>query len=244
MNSEKIDKKNLIIPHLGVVPFKPEKKTTEMKYNEDIWKKLFHMTSNFKKLRITNIARYSMANLKISDTIYGIITKDLVRYLCTDIEEIKKMTVTESNGGVGGISIKLSEIFDVMNIVEINPVHAELIKHNLEQYNIPNSKQIKIYNEDYLDILYTLEQDIIICDPPWGGLDYKKYKFMKLGLNNINITHIINKLYEKNKFKIFILLAMRNFDLQHFINNIVPEEIIIKNMGKHYYIIILNHKAL
>ena len=238
MNEEDIPKKYFINSRKKVVKYIPEKTVTEIKYDKGKWKKLFpplRKNIDYSKLRLTNIAEYSMAKPFISEHLKNI----LLKYLKLFKLDSKKMTITETNGGVGGLTIRLLTIFDNINVVEINPKHVELIKNNLNVYKSDApSKNINIYNNDYLDILYDLNQDIIISDPPWGGYSYSKYDYMKLGLNNINISYIVNQLYKKNKFKIFILLAMRNFDIQNFINTLIADNISIRNMGKHYYIII------
>ena len=63
-------------------------------------------------------------------------------------------------------------------------------------------------------IAYKLNQDIIIADPPWGGTNYDKISRIRLHLNNVDITCIINKLYKKDKFKILIKLILLIHDLQ------------------------------
>jgi hypothetical protein len=45
---------------------------------------------------------------------------------------------------------------------------------------------------------------------------------MRLGINNIDVTHIINELYKQKKFKVFILLCPRNFDIQSLVKHLIP----------------------
>jgi len=248
MNDEKIPEKFFIIPKKGLIKFKSEKDIKLLEYDENKWNRLFPKEINgkkididMKKLKLTNIAEYSIAKPFISNEL-----KQLIEGLIKTHFKRKKPVITETNGGVGGFSLQLIDIVDKVNIVEIIPIHANIIKNNLEVYKMDSKKKdINIYNKDYLDILYDLKQDIIICDPPWGGIEnYKKFRYMKLGLNNINITYIINRLYEENKFKIFILLAMKNFDIQNFINLSIAKKITIHNMGKHYFIVVYHNSML
>jgi hypothetical protein len=251
MNAENIPLNAFIIKNLGILKYVPEKDVYEEKYNKFLWNKLFTKKNNvdYTKLKLTNIAKYSMANNFIANALEKLIKEQVKLYLkIYDDNELKELTVTESNGGIGGLSIKLVSIFNNLNIVEINTMHANMIKNNLDVYNDKcdnyKNKKINIINDDYLNVLYDLNQDIIVADPPWGGYDYKKFKYMKLSLNNINMSYIINKLYQKNKFKVFILLVMKNFDIQNFVNNIESENIIIRNLGKHYFITILGKNIL
>jgi len=240
MNEESISNKFYISSKKKVIKYEPEINIkTENISSKKEFNRLFprwNKPIKFNKLELTNIARYSMANRFISDNMKLILKKYIPLYLKS--KNFNEITITESNGGVGGLSIMLANLFDNLNIVEINPIHAKMIENNLKVYDV-YQKNINIYNQDYLDILYDLNQDIIISDPPWGGYGYKKFKYMKLGLNNINISYIIQKLYKLNKFKIFILIAMSNFDLPDLINNIDAKNIIIENLGKHYFVIIL-----
>ena len=246
MNEEKdIPDKYFITKNKKIIKYVPEKDVKiENIVSKKEFEKLFPSTEKnieYKKLLITNIARYSMANRFISNEMEKVLKKYIPLYLKS--KNLKKFTITETNGGVGGLSLMLSKWFNKINIIEINPIHSEIIKNNLSVYNV-NKKNINILNQDYLDVVYDLNQDIIISDPPWGGYNYKKYKYMKLGLNNINISYIIQKLYKLNKFKMFILIAMKNFDLSNLINNIDARSLIIENLGKHYFIIILGQKYI
>ncbi len=191
---------------------------------------------NYAKLQLTNIAKYSVAKPHISNGLMAVLNDLLDQYPSLFTVD---STITETNGGVAGLTIKMLEKFKNINVVEINPVHVQMIQNNIKVYRLDDaSKNIQIYNNDYLDIMYDLEQDIIVSDPPWGGYTYKNQKSLKLGLNNVSIVHIINSLYEAGRFKVFILLAMSNFDIQDFINNIVAKKINIHNMGKHYFIVV------
>lgn len=246
MNNEEIPNDYFIDNKKGIVRFIPEKNVVKEKYNAVRWKKLFSTFKDltgsdknidFSKLQLSNITRYSVANPSIGHGLEHLLKKYIGMFLNKPIEEL---VVTETNGGVGGLSIRLANIFNKINIVEINDIHVRMLENNLKVYGYESPKtNIQIYNEDYMDIAYDLNQDIIVSDPPWGGYDYSKSKSMKLGFNNVNIAYVINQLYSKNKFKFYILLAMYNFDIQNFINRLVPKDIIIYNMGKHYFILVL-----
>ena len=89
-----------------------------------------------------------------------------------------------------------------------------------------------------------LKQDIIISDPPWGGTDYKQYDKLRLHLDNIDITCIINQLYQKNLFNLFVLLVPNNFDLEFFWKNINSKAVFLRNNKQLFVIYILNDKIL
>lgn len=218
----------------GYDKFIPESDIKFIDYDEKLWNKKFWLkTDNLDKLQLTNIGIYSIATKEICEIIPNIIKK---------YYNIKDLIITETTGGLGGMSICLINECKMLNIVEITPTHYEVIKNNLKVYNFDESKY-NIINDDYMNVMMNLEQDVIIADVPWGGYSYKLLNNINLGLNNVNIVCIINKLVKFNRFKLFILLIPYNYDKKYFENNIdknVKYTIKRINNSKHYIIIIKN----
>ena len=52
-------------------------------------------------------------------------------------------------------------------------LHVEIIKHNVKEYKL--SKKVNVIESDYMNVMDTLKQDIIVSDPPWCDRDYMKY---------------------------------------------------------------------
>jgi predicted RNA methylase len=217
------------------------KEPTALKFDRELWERLFGKRENLSRLQITDVARYSMANNMISNKLRETLVKHISLVLQCDLG---KLTVTETNGGVGGFSIKLAEMFNKLNIVELSSTHANMIRNNLSHTSDSKTKKICIYNENYMDVMYDLKQDIIVSDPPWGGYSYANRSSFKLGFNNVNITHVINSLYKRGMFKLYVVFAMRNFDIQDFVNNIESPDILINNLGKHYFITVIGKDVL
>jgi len=99
---------------------------------------------------------------------------------------------------MGGMSIALAKRFSKVNTCEIVRKHCEILENNLEQYGL--IKKVNITCGDYMDSMTKLTQDAIVLDPPWGGTEYKNQKHIDLGMNNVNIICIINKLLDKSKY--------------------------------------------
>ncbi len=247
MNREIIPKKFYIDHQKQTEIFVPEDVIDELKYDKKIWESVFPPNKNMKKLQLTNIGKYSIAN----PAIIALLDKTLKTTMrILNVKNKSSLTFTETNGGLGGFSIKLLQCFNNLNIVEIIETHCNMIKNNIKQFGYMDGKKgknIKIYNDDYLEVLYKLDQDIIICDPPWGGTDYGARGRLRLGLNNIDITHVINRLHKEGKFRAFILLCMKNFDFEFFRENIEASFIVVKDIKgpdeirrttRHYFIII------
>lgn len=225
------------------IPFIPEKKIDMLDYQEQLWSKTFPVKKgiDLSKLCLTNIGKYSVAKLNVTDPLCKLIPR-IYSLLDVKKKNLKDLIITESNGGLGGLTISLAPLFKKVNVVEIMELHADVIKHNISQYGL--LKKIKIINEDFMDIMYDLKQDIIISDPPWGGPEYFKYKTLRLHLNNVDITCIINDLYKKDLFNMYILLVPKNFDIHFFTEKILSKSIFIKKYISLYVIFILNDKYL
>lgn len=206
----------------------------EIKYNYNIWITRFKYTKNFHSLRITDIGMYSITKPNVSNKIVDII------YQKNKILNKKNLYITETHAGIGGISYYLLENFKYINLIEKNDLHYNILINNINVYNL-NSNKTCIYNCNYLKIYKTLYQDIIISDPPWGGPNYKYMSDMSLYIENINIIKIINELFKLNKFKIFIFLAMKNYNFNDlkYLNKLLKYEIIYYS---NIYIIIIDIK--
>lgn len=221
-----------------VVPI-PEKEIILLDFNKNLWNKLFDKLPNdkFKKIQVSNIGVYSITKLSVRQIIKNIIKKSF-RFLKIK-KKLEDLVVTDSNGGNGGITIFFSKFVKKVNCIELNKIHYDIIKNNLKLYDIHS--KVNLINGDYIDYMYELKQDIIICDPPWGGKSYKKSKKIKLQLDNIDIVCIINQLYEKKLFTLFILLVPYNYDLEHFFKNTVATNINV-NLSEKVKIITILHE--
>lgn len=206
-----------------------------LQYNEKQWKKLFipPPNNNYKNLQLTAPGIYSIGQPDI--------VKELLIFIKKQIKEVgldsNNLTITETNGGLGGFSSILLKEFNNLNIVELNPTHFKIIQNNLKTYGF-NNKNIMIYEADYLDKMFELNQDIIISDPPWGGRDYIKKPSIRLGFDNIDIVEIINKLNSENKFTLFIFLAPVNFNFNLFLSKIKSSNIYIQKVRNHNFVCI------
>jgi hypothetical protein len=182
--------------NLNIIPFKPEKDPEEIRITEELYKKLFIKDDkiDFNNLKISNIG------------IYSITRPDMASKICKEIHKLMNtfdVTITDALGNVGGMTMSLAKYFTKVNTCEIIPLHCDIIKNNLQVYNLDN--KVNIINDDYMNIMYKLDQDIIFFDPPWGGEDYKNEDGVVLGINNINIYCIINKLLHYAKYILLLI---------------------------------------
>lgn len=216
-----------IDPRNREVKFVPEQPISLVPYDKKLWTKLFPRgTKNLSKLQLSNIGLYSIARKEH--------VVPLLEYLKS--WELKKMTVLDGTGGMGGLSLLLAPYVKKVVTVDIRMEHIDIINNNARVMGRDN---IQTVHSDLLDILNKGQKkyDFIIVDPPWGGKGYNKKQRLKLGFNNINIWCIVNK--HIHKTKAFIIWAPYNFDIQNFIQNIRHNLHILKPLGcKHYWIIV------
>lgn len=189
-----------------VITFIPEETIKEVSITKEIYEKLFMQSSQIKynKLRISNIGLYSIARPDMSLYISNIIKTDIGT----------NITITDALANVGGMTLRFASIFNKVIACEIIPLHCDILTNNLKIYSL--NKKVDIKCGDYMKIMNIIQkQDVIFFDPPWGGVDYKKAKYISLGINNINIVCIINNVLTKAKY--IYLLTPYNYNLQDLV---------------------------
>ena len=226
-----------------IIKFKPELNNEYLNYYNISYKLklIFPFKENIKNkddlknLKISRIGLHSISYINL-----GLKFVDIIK---SKFKSLKDLTITDANGGNGGLCLHFIDKFKFTNIIEINKFHSDIIEHNLNVYGF-NKNKYKIYNKDSLKYLFKLNQDIIIFDPPWGGENYMKNKNISLGFNNINIACIINKLIYKKKCKLILFLIPENFDFQTFLSLIKRKKIEIHTVSirknKKQYILSIN----
>jgi len=218
-----------------IVRYTPEKSVSLIKYIYPVWKVRFPPPPNprdLEKLQLTTVGIYSITQPPMIEEMVKAIKEGCKRYGLT----YENLTATETHAGVGGMSMRLARDLKHVNLVEINPIHANVIKNNLGVYNI-NPRKYKIIQDDYLNVFDKLEQDIIISDPPWGGTNYYENKKLRLGVDNIDIVYFINTLYYQKKIKMFVLFVPVNYDMDSFKELLAVPDVFVHETPKHFFIL-------
>jgi 16S rRNA G966 N2-methylase RsmD len=169
------------------------------------------------KLKITDKGLYSIS--KYYDANW--ITNILLKFLQNNDINPSKCNIIDGTSGIGGNTIDFSKYFKKVYAIEINNVHYEVLKSNLNALSISN---VELYLNNFLNIInnnekFNIISDIFFFDPPWGGKSYKNFKFFNLKIGKFQIYQIINMLFDKN-FKYVILKAPYNLNLSNIYNNI------------------------
>jgi predicted RNA methylase len=143
--------------------------------------------------------------------------------------------VTDATACIGGNTVFFEKDFKVVIAIEKDSDNFKILKRN-------TTKSIN-YNCSYNDIMYTIQQDLIFIDPPWGGSNYKKEDNVKLMLDNVNVLEIIDNLYHFTRF--VALKVPNNFDIESLTKNFWNHTIYtIHTFKKNNYNLIIFHKKI
>jgi 16S rRNA G966 N2-methylase RsmD len=201
--SNKYDKyvEPIILENVNVFPFFKK---------EDIEK-----ASNSKKLlKITDKGKYSISKPCDAEWITNIICNFSINILK---KHPNTQIITDGTAGIGGNVIDFSKHFLQVNAVEINKVHYEVLKNNVEAIDLKN---VKTYNDNFLNFvdLFKYQNSIFFIDPPWGGKSYKNFKYFNLKLGKIMIYDVINILFKKG-YKYVFLKAPINLNVSPILSS-------------------------
>jgi predicted RNA methylase len=143
--------------------------------------------------------------------------------------------VTDATACIGGNTIYFEKDFKVVIAIEKDPDIFQILKRN-------TTTSVK-YNCSYNDIMYTIQQDLIFIDPPWGGSNYKKEDKVLLMLDDVNVLDIIDNLYHFTRF--VALKVPNNFDTKSLTGNFWDHTIhTIYTFKKNNYKLIIFHKKI
>ena len=186
--------------------YKNEPKIIKLTYDES--NHYFNNKDESKEFLLTDIGKYSISKPHLAEWI----SLKIIECLQLNVEEIKnKMTITDATAGLGGDLFTFSKYFKKVNGVEQNSIHYNVLQHNLEQLEYTN---VTLYNDNYNNLYNKLDNNIVFIDPPWGGNNSKRYKYLNLYLDGKNISTIINNLYKINIEHLFLKIPYNfNFSL-------------------------------
>lgn len=162
-----------------------------------------HPGVNKHKLIMTNVALYSVSKVQSSTKLVHLIKKYM---------NSSKITVTDATSNVGSDTIMLGKHFNKVNGIELSDEQFPVLEHNVKQYKLDT---ITLHHGDSLDIIPTLEQDVIYIDAPWTGPSYKDHVSIRLYMTNKELVEIYN---EYSKYcKLMIFKVPKNYDFNMFI---------------------------
>ena len=188
---------------------------------------------NNKLLQITDKGLYSITKYYDADWIFSIIKN----FLKSVNISTTKVNIVDGTAGIGGNTINFAENFNKVYAIEINCTHFKVLNNNLNALSIEN---VTTFEDNFLNVLNSqsvkINSDIFFLDPPWGGKNYKSFKYFNLKIGKLPVYTIINMLFDK-KFKYVILKAPHNLNLSPIYSNIKYENMNIHSNFKKNMII-------
>jgi len=144
------------------------------------------------------------------------------------------ITITEATAGLGGNVISFASVFDEVIAIEINPKRYEFLINNINAYGYKN---VTFINDNFLNVVFNIEQDVLYIDPPWGGRGYKRRTNLKLRISNIQLENICNMVMQKNSAKMIVLKLPLNYDID-FLKKRVRYSVDVIVVNKMFIVII------
>jgi 16S rRNA G966 N2-methylase RsmD len=186
---------------------------------------------NNKNLKITDKGLYSISKYNDAEWITNIILSFL------NTQNITIKNIIDGTAGIGGNTINFAKHFPKVYAIEINNIHYNVLKNNLDALSLKN---VDIYLDNFLNVLDNVinYSNIFFFDPPWGGKSYKNYKYFNLKIGKLPVYSVINILYEK-KFKYVILKAPYNLNISPIFNSIKYENMNIHSNYKKNMILVI-----
>ncbi len=109
----------------------------------------------------------------------------------------RKPVITDGCACVGGnvMSFALSGAYAQVNAVEFDESRAQMLEHNVSVIRGRAPCLVNVVTGSYIALMYTLSQDIVFLDPPWGGPDYKDLDTVSLSLGDKHLADIVHDLH-------------------------------------------------
>jgi 16S rRNA G966 N2-methylase RsmD len=153
------------------------------------------------EILIDDVGKYSISKPYAVEKITNIIKKNINPY---------NLTITDGFACIGGDTLGFSRIFKHVNSNELDETRFKYLQHNM---NLFDRKNITFYNKDYFELVKEIKQDVIYLDPPWGGVDYKNEKKIKIVIGDKKFEDLCRTIVNEKLCKLLILKLPFNYDL-------------------------------
>jgi RNA cap guanine-N2 methyltransferase len=151
------------------------------------------------------------------------------------VQDLNQTKVTIATAGIGGevlnfmtrcLEVVGYEYSAIQYSMLVNNVHVYLNYYNDEDSDLKvedkyyQNHNVKLMNEDFIQNIERYDTDILIVDPPWGGMDYKDKENLVLTLGEMTMTDIA----VKSSAKACLFKLPFNHDLKAFYE--IPNHVI------------------
>nr|CCA16623.1 conserved hypothetical protein [Albugo laibachii Nc14] len=161
-------------------------------------------------LQLDEVAMYSVTKDTVATEITRLITEELCSNVPIDSNGRLMATITDATACVGGNVWSFSDKFAHVHAVECDTTRYGMLCHNLTI--LRSDHNVTCWNENYLELMWSLHQDVVFIDPPWGGQQYREIEKLDLYLVDIPLCVICDQL--RWHAKLVFVKAPTNFDLE------------------------------
>lgn len=136
-------------------------------------------------------------------------------------------TVTDATACIGGNTLEFARAFAHVHAVELDPVRASMLRHNLAWLRL--DKGVTVHEADYCGLQATLRQDVVFLDPPWGGKRYKQQERVRLYLSDRDVGDLCGAILIHTAH--VVVKVPCNFDVRHFAQTVQQRVRVLKLTG-------------
>lgn len=155
------------------------------------------------ELMINKTGLYSMTKPEAAEKILEVLRE----YIDTD-----KCTIVNATCGIGGDLINMCKHFKKTYGYEISNMQFTILENNVKVYGFDDS--VELFNDDYTKHINREHCDVVMIDPPWGGLNYKELKFNDTTLGPYTMDEIITKIFDGSETSLIVLKLPKNQDMR------------------------------
>lgn len=167
---------------------------------------------NRKKLKLSIEGLFSVSHWKDNE----LLIQDIRKYSIVP----NKSILIDATANVGGVTVSMSKYFHHVYAMELMSSNFDMLKHNVKLYKRTN---VTLLKGDCLDLIpqyiehahkkYPNYKIVLFFDPPWGGINYRKKKYIDLYLSGVNVVNIID--YYTSAVDAIVLKAPNNFNIKY-----------------------------
>jgi RNA cap guanine-N2 methyltransferase len=121
------------------------------------------------RLEVDEVAQFSVTASK-----YSVAMATALFHVVSKRADSNQFLAVDMTAGAGGLTLALAKRFSVVVAIEIEPVRAEMCRTNMISQGVKN---VNVVCADAMEYVFTMDSStpfVLIIDPPWGGLNYRR----------------------------------------------------------------------